>query len=84
MTPEQACKQAIKWAGGAAEVARRTGVSIQAVEQWKRVPPRWCIVVSAMGECRISIFVMQPDVFSDLRTLARVMRRPKKMNGHAR
>jgi len=62
MTPEEATKEAIRLAGGAASVARRIGRTRQAVAQWTQVPSDHVFTLEAMTGGRISLRDMRPDL----------------------
>lgn len=38
MTPQSPLEKAIAAAGNASELARRLGISVQSIQQWKRIP----------------------------------------------
>lgn len=63
LTPEQACAEAIRLAGGPALVARHFKISPQAVHKWKVVPERRCLGLSRLIGYRIGVHHMRPDVF---------------------
>ena len=62
-TPEEACKKAIEFMGGARRVAERFGVSAQAVYKWDMIPARK--VLDVESETGISRHELRPDVFGE-------------------
>jgi len=64
MTPQEALQAAIKAVGGvAAELARRIGVTPQALGQWDKVPAdRVLAVERATG---VSRYILRPDICGD-------------------
>lgn len=50
-------------AGGPAFIGRLIGVSSQAVTQWKRVPPKYCILIEAASNNAVTRYELRPDVF---------------------
>jgi DNA-binding transcriptional regulator YdaS (Cro superfamily) len=58
---DQITKKAVKAAGGAMSVARATGISRQAVEQWPHVPAKHVLCVEAVSG--ISRYELRPDVY---------------------
>ncbi len=57
----RALQRAIKAVGASAELARRLGVSRQAVDQWKKVPATRAVDVER--ETGIPRYELRPDVF---------------------
>ncbi len=48
---------------GPAEIARRLGISSQAVSQWKKAPPAWCIQLEE--KTGVSRHELRPDIFGE-------------------
>ena len=63
LTPEQACAEAIRLAGGPRAVARHFQISPQAVSKWKVVPETRCLPLARLIGWRVSVNHMRPDVF---------------------
>lgn len=61
--------KAIEASGGQAELARRIGVSLQAVYQWHKgtrpVPPGRCIPIEQATGGAITRYELRRDVFGD-------------------
>jgi DNA-binding transcriptional regulator YdaS (Cro superfamily) len=58
-----ALQRAIKIAGNPTRLGKKVGVSRQAVEQWKVVPPERVLAVEkATG---VSRYELRPDIFGD-------------------
>ncbi|MDR7027241.1 transcriptional regulator [Rhizobium rosettiformans] len=53
--------KAIKAVGGPAEMARRIGVTVQAVCQWKKVPPNRVLTVERVSG--VSRSDLRPDLY---------------------
>jgi DNA-binding transcriptional regulator YdaS (Cro superfamily) len=53
--------KAIAAVGSLSELARRIGLSTQAVSQWQRVPPERCLDVERVSG--VSRYVLRPDVY---------------------
>lgn len=66
MTPQQALEEAIRQVG-MAEMARRAGVTVQAVWQWqhrsKRLPPYRAIQIEEATGGRVTKHQLRPDIF---------------------
>ena len=66
MTPEQALQKA-KEAATVKAIARRCGVTTEAVYQWNRVPPQHVISVEAAtlkdGAPRVTRYDLRPDLY---------------------
>lgn len=54
-------RQAIERAGGLYEVARALGITRQAVEQWRVVPPGRCLEIEELSG--ISRHLLRPDIY---------------------
>jgi len=81
-SPYLAMKEAIRLAGGAAEVSRRIGRSRQAVAQWEKVPAEHVFALQEMTGGQVSMQRLRPDLFaretaSDLPTPATAVTRLK-------
>lgn len=61
LTPRQAMKQAIKLLGNKTVVARLTGVSNQAVSQWKQIPLKHCVAIETALGGRMTCRQLRPD-----------------------
>jgi DNA-binding transcriptional regulator YdaS (Cro superfamily) len=60
---DPALQHAIDAAGGAAELARALGVTIQAVCGWKKCPPRRAVAVERATKGIVSRERLCPEVF---------------------
>lgn len=61
LTPEAALTAAVKKAGSFSALARLLGITPQAVQQWRVVPPNKVLQVSQ--HCGISCHELRPDIF---------------------
>lgn len=52
----------IKACGGCSAVAKRVGVSRQAVWKWKKIPAEYCYALASMQD-EFDVLAMRPDVF---------------------
>ena len=62
---DEALERAIVAAGGTATLARRLGVSPQAISQWQRVPAERVIEVSQATNGTVSRRELRPDIYPD-------------------
>jgi DNA-binding transcriptional regulator YdaS (Cro superfamily) len=58
---DRAVDEAVRKEGSRAKVAKRLGISRQAMEQWERVPPRHVLALEAMSG--VSRYVIRPDIY---------------------
>ena len=58
-----ALERAIEASGGAAELARALGVTVQAVCAWKRCPPRRALAVEKACRGLVTRHELRPDIF---------------------
>lgn len=58
-----AVDRAIEAVGGSAELARRIGVTTQAISQWKTIPIERVLAVCEAAEWKISPHDLRPDVY---------------------
>jgi DNA-binding transcriptional regulator YdaS (Cro superfamily) len=56
-------EQAIRAAGGQTALARRLGVSYQAISQWDRVPPLRVLEVEAATGGAVTRHELRPDLY---------------------
>jgi DNA-binding transcriptional regulator YdaS (Cro superfamily) len=63
LTPEQACAEAIRLAGGPRAVARHFQISPQAVSKWNVVPETRCLPLARLIGYRVPLYAMRPDVY---------------------
>lgn len=63
MTPEEALQKAIAACDGKAELARRIGVTGQAVNQWKVAPPLRALEIERATEGKITRHELRPDLY---------------------
>jgi len=60
-TRERGLREAIRAAGNLSELARRLGLTPQAVQQWRRVPPKHIVAIEyATGVKRE---MLRPDLY---------------------
>ena len=60
---DEALSQAIEKAGGAVALARRLGITSQAISQWRRVPPLRVLEVEEATGRRVSRHELRPDIY---------------------
>ena len=60
---EPALEHAIKAAGGPAELARALGITIQAIYDWKRCPPRRALAVEKATGGVVSRRRLCPEIY---------------------
>lgn len=65
MTPRDALSQAIAACGSKAELARRIGITEQAVGQWSQVPAHRVIAVETATAARITRHQLRPDLYPE-------------------
>lgn len=63
MTPEAALKKAVEACGTEAELARRIGVTGQAINQWKVAPPRRVLAIEAATNGAVSRHDLCPAMY---------------------
>lgn len=69
MTQELALKEALKIVGGGAAVAKRLGISPQAVCQWRVAPPGRVLMIERItedpetGKPQVTRHDLRPDIF---------------------
>jgi DNA-binding transcriptional regulator YdaS (Cro superfamily) len=63
MTPEQALVAAKKAVGGAAVIARALDISIQAVCQWRTVPPQYVLTLEKLSRRKVKKHQLRPDIY---------------------
>jgi len=66
---ETPIEKAIRLAGGISELANQSGVSYQAVQQWRDkgvVPARRCVAVSKATNGSVLVHELNPEVFGGL------------------
>ena len=61
---EQALARAIETAGGAAALARKLDITVQAVCEWKRCPPLRVVAVEAATGGAVTAAELRPDLFA--------------------
>jgi DNA-binding transcriptional regulator YdaS (Cro superfamily) len=60
---DAALEHAIQAAGGAAELARALGITVQSISEWKRCPPRRAIEVERATKGIVSRNRLRPDLY---------------------
>ena len=65
MDANEALTEAIKEAGTAAELARRVGVTPQALGQWDQVPPGRVLAVEAAVGGKVDRYQLRPDIYGE-------------------
>lgn len=63
MTQEEALEKAVKACGGPAELARRFGVTVQAVSQWKVAPSLRVLAIEEATGGEVSRHDLRPDLY---------------------
>lgn len=63
MTPEKAKKTAVKIIGRM-ELAKKLGITPQAISQWRKVPANHAVAISMLTGGEIKPVDLRPDVFS--------------------
>lgn len=63
MTQEEALLKAIEACTSAAELARRLGVTDQAINQWKVAPAARVIDIETATGKKVTRFQLRPDIF---------------------
>jgi DNA-binding transcriptional regulator YdaS (Cro superfamily) len=63
MTPEAALQKAVEICGGEAELARRIGITVQAVNQWKVAPPRRVLQIEEATGGQVTKEQLCPDMY---------------------
>lgn len=62
-----ALERALELAGGAAELARVLGITVQSVCGWSRCPPNRVLAVEKATRGRVKRHELRPDVFDKAR-----------------
>lgn len=65
MTPEEALQKAIKACGTEAELARRIGLTAQAINQWKVAPPLRVLEIENATQGKVSRHQLRPDLYPE-------------------
>lgn len=60
---DPALSRAIDEAGGAVVLAKRLGITSQAISQWKRVPPLRVLEVEQATGRRVTRYELRPDLY---------------------
>jgi DNA-binding transcriptional regulator YdaS (Cro superfamily) len=60
---DRALESAIAAAGGPAELARKLGVTVQAISNWRRCPPTRALAVEHASGGIVKRHQLRPDVF---------------------
>ena len=63
MTPLEALRKASQHIGGDTELAKRLGITVQAVGQWQRVPAERVISVEKACEGIVKRHELRPDLY---------------------
>jgi DNA-binding transcriptional regulator YdaS (Cro superfamily) len=58
-------KQAIELVGGVAALARRVGVTSQAVSQWTRAPAKRVLGIEGATGGKVTRYALRPDIFGE-------------------
>ena len=56
-------QRAIALAGGSKQLAEHLGVTRQAIEQWRRIPPRHVLTIERLTG--LSRYDLRPDIYGD-------------------
>jgi DNA-binding transcriptional regulator YdaS (Cro superfamily) len=63
MTPEEALKKAVEACGSEAELARRIGLTAQAINQWTVAPVRRVLEIEKATDGQVSRQQLCPDMY---------------------
>lgn len=68
ITPKEALERALELIGGPAALARKLGITSQAIGQWDRAPANRVIAIEI--QTGISRHLLRPDVFGKIQAAA--------------